>query len=264
MQPFTPDIHITAIDDHDVVVTFDSGASHDYARGAKALRIRRNFTELSVRVEGILDLETRELGTTKEYRGSLRLVVSGADGKQADYLLSELVLRGDADRRRRTGDRFPPAEQVAQDVRQGLAAAFARALATYYAKEAQLDTVGRAPHRLLTESPPAAPASIAAASPPINAGFFPALAPPTQYSGPPHRRSRGRVIAAAVATPLVVITCLWIAGVKKRDPIAEAVAQSMVQNPRSVQSQVDLTKETLRQMGLDPGKSNDLGCLAAQ
>ena len=37
----------------------------------------------------------------------------------------------------------------------------------------------------------------------------------------------------------------------------------MKEDPASVAAQVELTKQTLKQMGLDPGKSGDTGCLAA-
>lgn len=37
----------------------------------------------------------------------------------------------------------------------------------------------------------------------------------------------------------------------------------MKEDKASVAAQVELTKETLKQMGLDPGKSGDVGCLAA-
>ena len=43
---------------------------------------------------------------------------------------------------------------------------------------------------------------------------------------------------------------------------AEGVAKSMVEDPRSLASRVELATATLKAMGLDPGKSGELGCLA--
>ena len=73
-------------------------------------------------------------------------------------------------------------------------------------------------------------------------------------------------MAAALITPLLVYGLLAATGTlgKRADPIQEAVAQAMTQDPRSLQAQVDLTKETLKQMGLDPGKAGDTGCFAPQ
>jgi hypothetical protein len=52
--------------------------------------------------------------------------------------------------------------------------------------------------------------------------------------------------------------------VHSADPIQAAVVGNMAQDPASILAQVELTKETLRQMGLDPGRPGDLGCLAPQ
>ena len=46
--------------------------------------------------------------------------------------------------------------------------------------------------------------------------------------------------------------------------IQNAVAQNMAQDPAAIQAQVELTQQTLRQMGIDPGRPGDLGCLAPQ
>lgn len=39
MEQFNPEISIVAVDDHDVIVTFDSAAPHDHARAVRARHI---------------------------------------------------------------------------------------------------------------------------------------------------------------------------------------------------------------------------------
>ncbi|WP_323025713.1 hypothetical protein [Castellaniella sp.] len=70
------------------------------------------------------------------------------------------------------------------------------------------------------------------------------------------------VLAALISFAAVAGLESWSGG--KMDPIQAAVSQNMTQDPASIMAQVELTKETLRQMGLDPGRGGDLGCLAPQ
>jgi hypothetical protein len=75
-----------------------------------------------------------------------------------------------------------------------------------------------------------------------------------------------KTVVAAVAAPMVLWTMMWGVGHigRKTDPVEQAIAKMAVQNPDSIRAQVDLTKETLKSMGLDPGKAGDVGCLTQQ
>jgi hypothetical protein len=77
---------------------------------------------------------------------------------------------------------------------------------------------------------------------------------------------RRQIWAAATITPIVVVGAIWLSSAKstQADPIHDAVAQAMVQQPTAAEAQVELTKQTLKQMGLDPGAAGDTGCLAAK
>lgn len=68
------------------------------------------------------------------------------------------------------------------------------------------------------------------------------------------------VLIGVVGLFFIMLPSMGASGVA--DPIQAAVAENMVQDPASITAQVELTKETLRQMGLDPGAAGDLGCLA--
>ncbi|MFM2343909.1 MAG: hypothetical protein RLZZ210_517 [Pseudomonadota bacterium] len=71
-------------------------------------------------------------------------------------------------------------------------------------------------------------------------------------------------VALAAIVPILVISLIWgISKASTKDPIQQAMLDAMKSNPQAAQAQVDLTKETLKQMGLDTGKTGDVGCLAA-
>lgn len=64
-----------------------------------------------------------------------------------------------------------------------------------------------------------------------------------------------------VAAPVVIFIAFFV--FFKMDRTPESKAASLLQaDPAAVEAQVALTRETLKQMGIDPGKPSDLGCLA--
>lgn len=264
MEQFNPALSIVAVDENDAVVTFDFASASDSERAPKALRIPRKFNELSIAVTAFESLG--ELGDRKEYRGSIKLTVKPLEGDAIEHVLAEPRLWIDAESRNRKKGAHPfnfySTDAVTRAVRVGVANALSRALGAFYAKEAHIDTLARSPAQ-----PVAAAAAVADVRP--ASGIFGAIqsfaAPATAANDDPaeKKRFRKKVIFAAIATPLVVFALLTAGGaLKKNDPIQDAVAKAMTQNPSSTQAQVELTKETLKQMGLDPGKSGDIGCLA--
>jgi len=73
------------------------------------------------------------------------------------------------------------------------------------------------------------------------------------------------LLLACILVPLFILILSW-AFVSKRqenDPVKQAVLEAMKTNPQLVQSQVETTKQTLKDMGLDPGKYGDVGCLVS-
>lgn len=261
MQVFTPTLHIAAVDNQDVAVIFDSGAANDYARAVKTVRVPRTFTELSIQVSAFVEAPGDPASHLREYSGSIVLQVKGAEERQSQHTLAEPRLRLEAERTRSKPALFPSTEALTQTVRQGVAAAFGRALAGYQAKETQIDAVTRlAMGRLPFTADGGADRGTTSASAARNA----VLEGPTEAANDSvieRKRFRNRMIAAVVISPLIVFALLSFVG-KKHDPIAEAVAKSMVEDPRSLASRVELTTATLKAMGLDPGKSSELGCLA--
>lgn len=271
MEQFTPDIRIIAVDQDDVIVMFDTGHPGDAARAIKTLRITRKFSELSITVDPFVS--HGELGDQKEYRSTISLVVKDKSGIEAKHTLAEPVLwinaRGKNGKRGKNAANQNPyifytTDEVGRTVRTGMANALARALVVYYGKESLMDTAARAPVQHGVPAIDARP-MVAATGTATNAvQSFAGSIPEAANDRAEKKRFHKKVITAAVVTPLVVFGLLWLGGavVKKNDPIQDAVAHAMRQDPRSMQAQVELTKETLKQMGLDPGKAGDVGCLA--
>lgn len=261
MEQFNPEIRIVAVDQGDVAVMFDSASESDVARSPKVLRISRKFSELGIEVGEFVSAGEHE--NEKEYRGTISLVVKTALNDEVKHVLAEPVLWIKAvSRNRKKGAapyNFYSPEDVTLAVRNGVASALAGALVAFYEKEDQLDTFSRVPAQAsapVLDSRPVQPSGRFAA-----AQTFGRTLPAANKS-----QFRKKVILAAIATPILVYGLLWLGGavVKKNDPIQNAVARVMAQDPKSMQAQVELTKETLKQMGLDPGKSGDVGCLAPQ
>lgn len=264
MEQFNPALSIVAVDENDAVVTFDFASASDSERAPKALRIPRKFNELSIAVTAFESLG--ELGDRKEYRGSIKLTVKPLEGDAVEHVLAEPRLWIDAESRNRKKGAHPfnfySTDAVTRAVRVGVANALSRALGAFYAKEAHIDTLARSPAQPVAAAAPVADVRPASG---IVGAIQSFAAPATGANDDPaeKKRFRKKVIFAAIATPLVVFALLTAGGaLKKNDPIQDAVAKAMTQNPSSTQAQVELTKETLKQMGLDPGKSGDIGCLA--
>jgi len=266
MEQFNPALSIVAVDENDAVVLFDFASTNDSERAPKALRIPRKFNELSLAVSPFEALS--ELGSRKEYRGKVSLELTSLAGERVVHVLAEPRLWIDAESRNRKRGapspfNFYSADEVTRAVRTSLASALARALSAFLGKEGQIDTLGRSPMQAIS-APVAVPnqGRFAAA---IQSFATAELQPASNDELVEKKRFRKKVIFWAIGTPLVVFGLLTAGGaLKPNDPIHDAVANAMAQNPSSTQAQVDLTKETLRQMGLDPGKTGDIGCLAPQ
>lgn len=259
MLQFNPQMEIVAVDADAVVVTFDFASSGDSNRAPRALRIPRNFAELTVSVKSFESLG--ELADKAEYRGAITLVVKPLAGEAVEHVLAEprLWLDAQSRNRRKSGPlfNFYSPDEVTQGVRDAVAEALARALFAFYSNESRsyaLDTT------------PASSAGVAPQRAFVAAVRAPVYQPNRTAANDPaaRKRFRGRVVLAAVVTPLLVFGLLTLGGALKKDPIQDAVAKAMTHTPSSTQAQVELTKETLKQMGLDPGKSGDIGCLAPQ
>ena len=78
------------------------------------------------------------------------------------------------------------------------------------------------------------------------------------------RSATGRVATiAAVAVPFFLVAGGFLYLNNNKDPLVIDSGQVQMTDPQFTE-QVELTKATLKAMGLDPGASGDVGCLAPQ
>lgn len=274
LERFSPKLAIHAVDQKNVVVTFDSSCEFDDSRNVQLVRIDRDFSKMSFVVEGFapeslapqegVGESAKTVETQKIYRGKVFLQVD-----DARHLLAEtaFILSAEKRDRKTKTNIFPLGEDVLLTVRQGVSDALSAALAGYYENENQIDLMQRMPaHCFNGATLSGIPAG--GVGMPSMASFLTgktAVNDSATDSGVARKRSRRRIIAVAVAIPIIVAGLIFgNAALNKpsKDPSLDAIAKAMGADPKYVQQQVDMTRETLQAMGLDPGKSSDVGCMA--
>lgn len=70
-----------------------------------------------------------------------------------------------------------------------------------------------------------------------------------------------KIVGWALAIPLLFITFIFLFNLFKSNPVEQALDNTLINSPEAINQQVQITKDTLSSIGLDPGVSMDLGCL---
>lgn len=78
-----------------------------------------------------------------------------------------------------------------------------------------------------------------------------------------HRYRPWAAVAAAALVVWVALATISHRGQSSSQEVGAAVAAQLQQDPNAAMAQVELTKQTLASMGLDPGASGDTGCLVS-
>lgn len=246
MISFQPDIKILPNDQNDLVVLFDSKSNHDMGRQTKVVRIPSNFKSLNLDIQGFDDDHTTD-DAGKGIRiieGKILLNCEMKESKVTE--LFELAICKFAipaiDNKPKNGVfNYIPSVVLLHAIKQGVSDAFSKALWDYAQTHSQQVAVteGVASVYAPTKAP------LRNEEPANDAGF------------------KRKLFLTAVAA--VLVTIIVFEGGEKLlsppDPIEQAVANAMLQNPQSTEAQINLTKQTLKSMGLDPGQAGDLGCL---
>lgn len=256
---FDPSIRIFGSGEH-LLVVFDSQCPNDVLRATRTVRIPKGFQQLTLVVGGF-DLAEDD-GHQRLLKGSVSLAIQGEAGVQANHELAalQLVFHAEADRKGALAPHIDPA-LVAYTVRQALSECLNEALNSYF----QRDEAERMVVLPEASQPVAVGASQYAAAAPQPSRK--AMREQAASDAARQARSRRRKTALAwLVPPLVVVAVMATLSnlASSRSPIENAVAQQMANDPESIKAQVELTKQTLQSMGLDPGQGGDLGCLAPQ
>ncbi|MBI6886039.1 hypothetical protein [Pseudomonas putida] len=255
---FDPSIRLFGSGEH-LLVVFDSQCPNDALRATRTVRIARAFQQLSLVVAGFDAAE--DDGHQRVLSGSVSLAIEGDAGVQASHELAalQLVFHAEADRKGALTHIEPAL--VAYKVRQALSECLNEALNDYFQREEAQRTA--VPAEALRPAPVTAPQYQGAAPQPSRK----ALREQAASNAERQARSRWRKTAMAwLVPPLVVIAVMATMShlASSQSPIENAVAQQMANDPESIKAQVELTKQTLQSMGLDPGQGGDIGCLAPQ
>ena len=249
LPDFQPDLRVVArgTASNRLMVLFDTATDADRKRTPRLVTINtEGVKSIMPSVEDLIVAET--VGDKQLVTGKIYLLAEGGSDP-AKYLLSDFALELlSSGRPNKEGAfPFPPLSEIDQALRQGVADAFSDA-------------------SLYLLSSPAEPsqAVVQGVSPWSGMMPAPAFAHHGRASDAATPSQRKRMLTLMIGIPLLVMALVW--GVFKiitpRDPVQAAVAQALATDPRARDEQIEITRATLREMGLDPGKSGDLGCLA--
>ncbi|MFP3865955.1 hypothetical protein SHV42_23745 [Pseudomonas capeferrum] len=254
---FDPSIRLFGSAEH-LLVVFDSQSPHDALRATRTVRIPKAFKQLSLVVAGLDAAE--DDGHRRILTGSVSLAIQDDADVLSSYELAalQLVFHAEADRKGALTHIDPAL--VAYQVRQALSECLNEALNDYFQRE-EAQKVSVQPETL---QPAVASAQYHAAAPqPSRKALREQAASDAERQA---RSRRRKAVLAWVVPPVLIIAVLSTLShlASSQSPIENAVAQQMANDPESIKAQVELTKQTLQSMGLDPGQGGDLGCLAPQ
>lgn len=222
---FVPFVRITRTDDERIAVMFDSACDEDATRTPRIVFIKCDIEGLSWQVDEEGDEGAKVL--------RVYLTIGGGEGA-TQYLLGTIS-----------------GGFAAASVRPALSDAFHTAFAAYLQSNQRFSALGSVPSPTATQ----------------NEASHAYVRPPQHLTEPTGRRAFLKSVGAIAAVGMLGFFGVYVFSAfsgRSVDPIQAAVAQNMAQDPASILAQVELTRETLRQMGLDPGRAGDLGCLAPQ
>lgn len=230
---FAPIVHV-ASHGNMLEVLLDSNHADDRARGPGLFRIPREAVEFGVHV-----VADDSVAPQDGAPGVLAMMVTISpitmpEGSRADGVIASSRLAFEvvsvADRARRMAL-----------ISNAYKSAWSRAVAPVMGDQRPMADM------------PAATAARAKAS----AGLLPAMA------GVSVRTRQNRLVLAALVGPVLAVLLIWaLRSNSGPTDVERAVNAAMMQDPALIETQVDLTRNTLKQMGIDPGKPGDLGCLA--
>lgn len=257
MDNFSPELRIFGLDAVTVVV-FDTLSALDKARAARTVYLPKNIKQFAFRLEGFNAESKVDLGDRRTITGKIILVGTDDAGETNYELAAPVFLLAAIGKANKDGTfNFATVDEVEYNVRQGVSDALIGAMGDYFAAaSAPAASVAQAPYPVMT---------------PIGAQSQGAAVVSTRVRGvaaanDEKKSYRRKMAFAIIGAPLLIWFVAWGGShlLRPANPIEDAVAKAMRQDPSSVQAQVELTKQTLQQMGLDPGQSGDIGCLTAK
>ena len=229
---FMPRVEIYQFGDQSFLM-FDSGHFYDTNRSASVLPINMN-AGLEIRLSTDLPYEYKLTCGTPDAQMPLATM-------RLDFPVGEGVL-------------MPMSESVESTIKHTLARVFADACSDFYSRHEVLPQGGHEPQ--YSVAPQGALLRVKNSKSPTKDSLV-------------EKQKKWGLIAACLV-PLMFVLFFWWLGGSGSEPSAssqaydEAFQKAMATNPEVIESQVQMTKETLKGMGLDAGAAGDLGCLAPE
>lgn len=254
LPEFVPDLRIVARGSDRLMVMFDTATDLDLRRSPRLVMVDMSgVTNISTGIQGIevVDAIDKQLVT-----GRINLLATRPNAEPETYLLADFELHLHAQGRPGKDGKFtfPSPSEIEQMILQGMADAFADASIAYGEASGPAGAVATAAPAPADRSPSwARPA-------PAYAGIGTIRQNTARASG----KSRWKTYLVTGLAALLLLGAVAKIMSAPSDPLQSAVNKALASDPRARDEQIEITRQTLREMGLDPGKNGDLGCLAAQ
>lgn len=254
---FAPELRIF---EHDGIISvmFDTLSPLDAKRATSIVMFSKCFDRLSFSLNEIHISSVS--GSDKCTFACKILLVTHVGTQEKTYELADCQFVIPVIGKTKTGPILMPADQIEHLIRQGVADALTAAYGEYALVSDR--AIDYPVHALNAPHVPGAvgrgdgdsvSTAVAAASRRVSG----------RAAANDDKSYRRKMMLAVVGAPLLIWFVAW-GGSKLFAPssVESAVARAMAHDPQAVAAQVELTRQTLQQMGLDPGKASDLGCFA--
>lgn len=260
LPDFAPELRVVArgTASNRLVLSFDTATDIDLQRSPRVVMVdTTGVLSISTSVD---DLKCEDSALRRYVTGKINLLTNTGEDDPAKYLLADfkLALECDGKRDKEGKFSFPPEHEIEQIVRQGVADAFADASLDMVAdpvvagvSSGSMDSRRYEGGDSQSWMPRPALGYAGTGSIRANAGTSKA------------RMSKKMLAFLGVLGVLLLVAVFRIMAAPS-DPVQVAVNKALANDPRARDEQIEITRQTLREMGLDPGKNGDLGCLAAQ
>ncbi len=254
LPDFAPELRVVArgTASNRLVIVFDTATDLDLNRSPRIVMIdTEGVTSITTSVD---EIAAHDRVTDQIVSGAINLLTQKDGSEPVKYLLAqfELQLEGSGKVSKDGKLSFPSLSEIEQIIRQGVADAFTDASLEMASEPA---SAGEYHGQGGFERQPWAPRPVPAY---VSAG--PVASMRTSAAAKP-RLSKKMIAFVGILAVLLLAAALKIMAAPT-DPVQTAVNKALANDPRARDEQIEITRQTLREMGLDPGKNGDLGCLA--
>lgn len=257
LPEFAPELRVVArgTASNRLVIVFDTATDLDLKRSPRIVMIdTEGVTSITTSVD---EITTDDRVLHQLVSGKINLLTQKDGTEAVKYLLAEFQLQIEGGKASGKDGKlsYPPEAEIEQIIRQGLADAFTDASLEMMAG----DPAPAVEYRGQEDFPARQPWTPRPA--PVYAGAGPALSMRASAAAKP-RLSKKMIAFIGLLAVLLLAAALKLMAAPA-DPVQAAVNKALANDPRARDEQIEITRQTLREMGLDPGKNGDLGCLAA-